>query len=363
MENETNPEPRKSLLLFIPSLTHSAGMERASTTVANALTRRGYRVAFAVLGTDTGSFFPLAEGVRVYGLGNTDGVRHHRWRTARRLRRLAVRLGVDYVVNVDVSMVQVSVLALPLPRGVQLLTWEHFSMASVRGSLPARAQRWLAAAVSRRTLVLTEADRRVYPAALRSRVTVIPNFTTLNSGGVRSPLEAPTVVAVGRKVPVKGFDLLIEAWSRVAADFGDWRLRIIGGGNDAGLQRLIDLAGLQGSVSLLPPTPHIDEEYRRASLFVLSSRFESFGLVLIEAKSFGLPVVSFDCPYGPREIVRDGTDGLLVPPGDVAALAAALRRCLTDGNLRRRYGTAAYDDYCARWSERSVVDRWTALLG
>lgn len=247
MENETNPEPCKSLLLFIPSLTHSAGMERASTTVANALTRRGFRVAFAVLGTDTGSFFPLAEGVRVYGLGNADGVRHHRWRTARRLRRLAVRLGVDYVVNVDVSMVQVSVLALPLPRGVQLLTWEHFSMASVRGSLPARAQRWLAAAVSRRTLVLTEADRRAYPAALRSRVTVIPNFTTLNSDGVRSPLEAPTVVAVGRKVPVKGFDLLIEAWSRVAADFGDWRLRIIGGVMTLVCSVLSTLRGYRGA--------------------------------------------------------------------------------------------------------------------
>ena len=96
---------------------------------------------------------------------------------------------------------------------------------------------------------------------------------------------------------------------------------------------------------------------------MLSSRFEPFGLVLIEAKSFGLPVVSFDCPYGPREIVRDGTDGRLVPNGDVAALAAALRRCLTDGDLRRRYGTAAYDDYCARWSERSVMDRLAALLG
>lgn len=229
MENETNPEPCKSLLLFIPSLTHSAGMERASTTVANALTRRGYRVAFAVLGDDTASFFPLAEGVRVYGLGNTDGVRRHRWRTARRLRRLAVRLGVDYVVNVDVSMVQVSVLALPLPRGMRLLTWEHFSMASVRGSLPARAQRWLAAVVSRRTVVLTEADRRAYPAALRGRVEVIPNFTTLNPGGARSPLEAHTVVAVGRKVAVKGFDLLIEAWRRIPGGVGDWRLRIIGG--------------------------------------------------------------------------------------------------------------------------------------
>lgn len=236
-------------------------------------------------------------------------------------------------------------------------------MASVRGSLPARAQRWLAAVVSRRTVVLTEADRRAYPAALRGRVEVIPNFTTLNPGGARSPLEAHTVVAVGRKVAVKGFDLLIEAWRRIPGGVGDWRLRIIGGGNGADLQRLIDRAGLRESVSLLPPTSRIDEEYRRASLFVLSSRFEPFGLVLIEAKSFGLPVVSFDCPYGPREIVRDGTDGRLVPNGDVAALADALHRCLTDGDLRRRYGTAAYDDYCARWSERSVMDRWTALLG
>ncbi len=353
---------KKRIVFFIPSLTNSAGMERAATTVANALAHRGYSVSFVCLGADTNAFFLLNKDIRVYGLGNTLGVKHSRWKTARRLLALVRELDADVLINVDVSMVQVSAIVRPLLGGVKFWNWEHFSMANVAHSLPARMQRWLAASIGR-TIVLTESDKAAYPSWLRRKVEVIPNFTTINQTGERSSLQHRTAIAVGRLEEVKGFDLLIRAWAIVARDFPDWNLRIVGGGSlRQQLQNTIEDEGVSNSVKLIPSTSTIENEFSHSSLFVLSSRFEPFGLVLIEAKAFGLPIVSFDCPYGPRNIVREKVDGILVPNGDVKSLAKALGHCLSDDDLRHRFGSASLEDYKERWSENCVMNCWEKLL-
>ena len=168
---------------------------------------------------------------------------------------------------------------------------------------------------------------------------------------------------MGRLASVKGFDLLLEAWAKVARKYPDWHLDIVGGGEERGkLERLITSLGLEGSASLEGVTPCVDNYYRRSSLFVLSSRLEPFGLVLIEAKSFGLPVVAYDCPFGPREVVRDGVDGILVENGSVEGLAQAMMRMLQEEDLRRKYGAEALADFKARWHVENVLDKWNNIL-
>jgi glycosyltransferase involved in cell wall biosynthesis len=208
--------------------------------------------------------------------------------------------------------------------------------------------------------VLTADDARDYGAAL-DRVELIPNPVAPLDGGV-SDGSAPVAVAAGRLNTQKGFDLLVRAWAPVAERHPEWRLRIYGSGpSRPELERAIEAAGLEEQVALMGRTQELGAAMAAASLFVLSSRFEGFGMVLVEAMGKGLPVVSFDCPRGPSDIVEHGTDGLLVPPGDIAGLSAALLELIEDPERRRRLAAAARAK-AERYESAAIGPRWDALL-
>ena len=212
--------------------------------------------------------------------------------------------------------------------------------------------------------VLTAADRDDYAGLLagaRTQVAHIPNALPPAEAGP-SAQDARVVVAAGRLNPQKGFDLLVPAWAQVARERPDWQLRIFGGGAERDrLRGLIAEHELHDAAVLMGPTRHLREAMAAASLFVLSSRFEGFGMVILEAMSVGLPVVSFDCPRGPGELIDDGRDGVLVAPGDVDGLARALLALIDDEDRRRRNGTAALDK-AAQYRPGAIGRRWDALL-
>lgn len=215
------------------------------------------------------------------------------------------------------------------------------------------------------TVLLTEHDRAAFRAALApgTPLAVIPNAFTRLPGG-RARLDRKTVIAVGRLTPQKGFDLLIPAFAQVVDARPDWSLCICGGGaGRSGLEQSVADHGISEHVTLLGPVRHIERQLLRASIFVLSSRFEGFPMAMLEGMSKGLPVVAFDCPTGPAEIVEHGKSGLLVPNGDVAGLAEAMLELIENDELRHRQGAAAavrarafsLDDVGQRW-ERLIAD-------
>jgi glycosyltransferase involved in cell wall biosynthesis len=212
-------------------------------------------------------------------------------------------------------------------------------------------------------VVLTEQDAREYREILGDATELIrmPNAVPALPGG-RSTTEHPVVVAAGRLTRQKGFDRLIPAFARVVEREPDWTLRICGAGPGLGrLRRLVIAHDLANHVFLLGDVKRIEEQFEQASLFVLSSRYEGFPMVLIEAMSKGLPIVSFDCPTGPAEIIDDGVNGLLVPEGDEAALAEALLALIADPPRRRAFGAAAAEK-AATFSLGAIGPRWDALL-
>lgn len=250
------------------------------------------------------------------------------------------------------------------PAGVVRIGQEHQHFAAYR--------RGLAAAIAEHypnldaLVVLSRGDERDYRKLLgdRTRVVRIPNaLTNPETAPVASVApRGKVVVAAGRLTPQKGFDRLIEAFAVVVTQEPDWTLRIYGGGPKAGqLRSLIFQHELYNSVFLMGATDRLAEEMAKGSVFALSSRYEGFGMVIIEAMAQGLPVVSFDCPNGPAEIITDGLDGLLVPDGDVPAFATALLDLIRDGDKRIRLATAARTTL-QRYGPEVIGNQWRELL-
>ena len=196
-----------------------------------------------------------------------------------------------------------------------------------------------------------------------SNLHVIPNSIRDCGHATATPPHANnTVLAAGRYTEQKGFDLLLRSWARVEREAPEWHLDIFGSGDPAPYRRLANELGLH-NVRLNGTTPSLADEMRSHDIFAFSSRYEGFGLVLAEAMACGMAVVSYACPCGPRDIVSDGTDGLLVEEvGDTDAFADALLQLINDETARHRMAEAAIVS-ARRYSEATVMQQWVELLG
>lgn len=211
-------------------------------------------------------------------------------------------------------------------------------------------------------VTLTEKAMSYFPARIRSRGHVIPNSVLAPPPVEQNIRREKLIVSIGRLNPVKGFDRLVSAFGKVAAKHQDWSLEIWGEGPERQmLESLVSNIGLGERIRLPGYTSRPDIVLRRASLFALSSSTEGFPMGLCEAMACGVPVVSFDCPSGPREIIRDGIDGLLVRGGDVGALSTAMDRLMS--NLIEREQLAGHaPEILERYGQVRIMGRWESIL-
>lgn len=207
-------------------------------------------------------------------------------------------------------------------------------------------------------VVLTEEDAGMWGEMPGIRV--IPNAANFIAEKY-SDCSAKRVIAVGRLDYQKSFDRLIQVWEKVHQQMPDWKLDIFGQGEwKEMLQRMIDERDLQDSVKLMGPTKTIGKEYSESSMIVMSSHYEGFPMVMIEAMACGLPAVSFDFKCGPKDIIKEGENGLVVPDGDIDGLAEAMVTLMKDDELRKRMGEEA-KKVVETFSEAKVMDKWVRL--
>jgi glycosyltransferase involved in cell wall biosynthesis len=360
------------LLLVIPSLD-GGGAERVMTALANAWVKDGHMVTLVTLAAGLDDKYRLAAAVRRVALDVTgrsttpvDAIGHNLTRI-RALRREINLAEPDAIISFLTRTNVLVLIAAGKLRGRVVVSERSAPGVRWIGGV----WRALARPLYRRAAAVVAQTRRCadqLQALAGCAVEVIPN--PVAASGCEAPPAASavdrdgprTLLAVGRLVPKKGFDLLIAAFAQVAQRHPAWRLEIVGEGRlRHSLARAIRDHGLADRISLPGFIKNVRETMQRADLFVLPSLLEGFPNALLEAMAEGKACISFDCEMGPRELITHGENGWLVPTGDTRSLAVALDMLMQDDALRAELGARARE-VCNLYSTEEILGRWNALL-
>lgn len=352
--------------LIIHSLV-GGGAERVMTRMANYWAAKGWEVILFTLVDDTvPPFYPLDPRVELRCLGvasrstqKGEALMRNFWRV-RRLRGVLSKDSLDVVISFMMPMNVLAILAM-LGTGIPLIISERSDPSQQMISRFWKWLRLLSYGFAGALAVQSERARRYFPWYVRRKSRVIPNPVEVDQAPV-GPKPGKLICAMGRLEYQKGFDLLLRAFNRIAGEYPDWQLEIWGEGTRRqNLEELRGILGLQGRVHFPGLTREPYKQLRRSEIFVLSSLYEGFPNVLCEAMACGVPVISFDCPSGPREIIRAGVDGILVPARDVDGLADAIRRLISDPK-ERRYLAQRAPEVLERFGKEHVMGLWEELI-
>lgn len=376
---------KMKVVFCIPSLHNQGGMERVLTLKANYLAEIfGYEV-FIVLtdGKDKKPFYDLSSKIIIINLDiNYDKIyksplllriyfyilKQHSFK--RKLKKILLEIRPD----ITISLLRREINFITSIRDGSIKIGEiHFSKVNYRnfkkekildGIKKIAAKFWMRQLISKLKkldcfVVLSKEDKDNWAAEL-DNIIVIHNPLSFYPD-IESAHSNRQVIAVGRYVHEKGFDLLIDAWSIVSVRHPDWFLSIYGNGRTDDLSAQVHSLKLENSCFLEQSVPNIVDKYLESSIFVLSSRYEGFGMVIIEAMACGLPVISYDCPEGPSEIINDGVDGFLVPLNDINELSKKISILIEDQNLRKAMGKRAKQNV-RRYSKDNIMEEWRKLF-
>ena len=273
---------------------------------------------------------------------------------------------ISVLIDVDVILSAASVFAAA-PLGMKWISWEHFHFHENVGCRLRDYARKLAKRFASAIVVLTENDRLQYlETPSKAKVVRIANAVPPPMDDIRDNVchkipETPFLLSVGRLAYQKGFERIPALAARVLKRHPGWKWVIVGDGIfRRRIQEEIETMGLQDSLILAGrdnPFPY----YRKAELLVMTSRYEGFGLVLLEALSENCPVVAFNCRFGPSEIIAEGENGLLIPAEDFSALETGIHKLIEDVPLRARLASAAKESV-RNFSQASFISRWNRLL-
>lgn len=367
-----------------PALYFAGGMERVLTMKANYFADHfGYDITIILTdGEDKPIFYPLSDKVKVINLN----IGFEELWTCSFIKKIVIYLKKQYLYkkmlkkelmrirpDITVSMLRREINFInEIKDGSKKIGEIHINRANFRNfeskddNLIKKlfAKVWMNDLTNKlkkldRFVVLTEKDKEAWVEL--DNVCVIPNPLSFIPQNF-SKLTEKRVIAVGRYCHEKGYDLLLKAWRIVQNSIADWRLEVYGEGDRSQYDEMISSLNIDRHRCILHGrSSNIQDEFEKSSLAVCSSKFEGFGLVITEAMSCGLPVVSFDCPWGPRAIIQDGEDGLLVENGNVEKLAEALIMMIQHPEMRSKMAAKAIENV-QRFSIEKIAEKWRSLF-
>lgn len=378
-------EQKKYKIVYVtPALYMAGGVERVLTLKANYFAEQfGYDITIILTeGKDKPLFYPLSPKVKVI---NFDLNFEELW-TCSFLKKIWVYLPKQYrfkkLLTAELMRIRPDITISLLRRDINFITeikdgskkigelhvnrdnYRNFKTEKAGIVKKLFASFWSANLVSHlikldKLVVLTVKDREAWTEL--NNVKVIPNPLSFTPHQISTQTNK-RVIAVARYSHEKGIDLLLKAWAITERETDEWRLDIFGDGNREPFEQLIDQLGIDRKrCALHGRTNNVEQEYVNSSLFVLSSRFEGFGMVILEAMACGLPVVAFDCPWGPRSIISDGEDGLLVENGNVVSLSSNLSKLMNNDSLRLLMSKACANKV-NNYKIESIASQWQSLF-
>lgn len=356
------------LLFVIGDISAYGGTERVTTEIAAALAEVGHEVSILSLFGPATPWFDMPEGVcvRSAGLEQAGGSLRRANAISRWLSGAARSTGVDVMILVDTILFAFCVPWVWSSR-TKIICWEHFNLTTSHGTRMRDLARLAASRLSDKVVVLTERDaeawRQKYGITehVQAIWNPIPRFPKNETPLPCSGGKPAVVLAVGRLTREKGFDILLRAWALAGTGTQGWVLRIVGGGEEErALNALAAELKVLGSVVFVGQVRDVAGEYRAASLYVMSSRWEGLPMTLLEAQHFGLPSVSTDCPTGPREVLSSGS-GRLVEPENPQALADGLSDLMSNTAARKDMARAAKEN-AHRYQAEGIRKEWEVML-
>lgn len=348
------------IVFLIQDCTTIGGTERVTCCMASEMARQGHDVSvISVFGMGGECKFEMDERVRFvvasgekYDLELSKLARLRRvYDVARRMKKNELLLAADVIVAQKFFAAMLSVKS---GFGRKTLIGDHYTYTLYRR--PLRDFRDFVYRKAAAVVVLTEGNAAQYRAHGLSRVEVIPNMLPIKTAEHLGE-GTKEIIAVGRLTYQKGFDTLVQVIAEIKEKIAGWHLTIYGEGEDRPmLERMISEKGLKGIITLYGATDNVSKAYCNASFGIMSSRFEGFPMVLLEAAATGLPMVSFDCPTGPSDIYRNG-GGIIVADQDGKALGEAIVRLTEDAELRKKLcsETAGIRE---KYSEENIYLQW-----
>ena len=356
----------KKICFLLGDINNFGGTERVTSIIANNLVGKEYDITIASMVDGDCPFFDLDKKVKFLSLSSSKSRSSFALRIPliiRNLRKVLIDNAIETLIVVDTISIMVS---LPAVSGLKVrhIGWEHFNFKSNLNN----RKRWFFRRVAARyfdtIITLTDRDKDFWLDNIftKARIVTIPNPCPYPiQENNHSQTESHIVLAVGRLTYQKGFDMLLQAWKEVIKQKPEWKLEIVGDGEEAdNLKKYIDENELNKSVRMVGKVSNTQDYYIKADIFCLSSRFEGFPMVLLETLSFGIPVVSFNCDTGPEEILKD-TGSVLVPQNDIRALSKELILLMNDKE-RRNTISCQSKIKAEEYHPSKIVNQWKKLL-
>lgn len=350
----------------------TGGIEKVTIQLANSLREKTeHQIFLLTLEKKREVVFKLKDDIEVNNLNNKISL-HNRKRSIYsgvndilffilnilKIRKYLIGKKIDYIVGSDIKLTLLFYLA-SLKTKTKVIGMEHFEY-SVPSKILQKIRRLYYKKLYK-VVTLTNEDLYKYEKiGLKEKIEVIPNIVFYNKT-VNHDKNSKRIISVGRLTYQKGYDLLIEIWNKIEKQFPDWKLDIFGEGEDeTALLKKIDKLKLE-NIRINNFTKNIDLEYQKSSFYVMTSRFEGLPTVLIEALSFGLPVISFECPAGPKTIISQDINGELVKNYDIEEFQKKMKKLMLSFDLREKYTNNARI-HLHRYSEEEVLKKWKKLF-
>lgn len=351
------------IVYCLHSLHRSGGIERVLSIKANYLAETSGHDVHIVAACLKGRkpHFPLSDKITVHDLGINDNLPWSGYSS--KLSRTLLEINPDVCIAVGDTSMKALLKSSDRSAKVAEFHFSHEKYLMKYGTNPltrlyaqyrTKALEKLASKFDK-FVVLTEADQKDWQRAI-SNVTYIYNPQTFVSESA-APLSNKCCIAAGRLERQKNFKDAVKAWKTVAEKHPDWTLDIYGAGSlEKELKSQIEELSLEGKVRLMGLSNNIRQQMLSSSMLLMTSIFEGFPMVLLEAAEVGLPAISYDCPKGPSDIIDNGKTGYIITPGDTEALAQAVCKIIEDENLRYTLGKAAREK-----AEMFRIDKTMAL--